>query len=69
MDTATLDVILLHFTRLRTVKFSHCPRLDGLAMGLMAKLNGNTVSYLSYIHALMYMIASTVHIRGREDTP
>ena len=65
VDTATLDVILLHFTRLRTVKFSHCPRLDGLAMGLMSKLNGPTVKELFVDHCEQFKLEPLLALAGQ----
>lgn len=46
VTAATLEIMLSHVQRLKVVRFSSCPNLDSVSMGLLAKYAGHTVTEL-----------------------
>ena len=64
-DVETLEILLVHLTRIQTLKFSHCSNIDGLAMATLAKLNGNTVKELVVDHCVHFKSEPLLALSGQ----
>ena len=64
VGASTLEIMLSHVQHLRILRCSHCPNLDSISMGLLAKHAGTTLKELYVDNCIQFRLEPLLALSG-----